>query len=122
MTRPERVAKMVQSRNARTGVRVRNSRVRQRRFHITRKQVLLIILLLFLFMGSGIGYVWSNFERTQIGYDLSQLKKQEMKLLEINRKLKVELAILKSTENLENIAVRKLGLRAPSPEQIVVLK
>ena len=34
--------------------------------------------MLFFFMGSGISYVWSNFEKTQIGYDLSQLKKEEM--------------------------------------------
>jgi cell division protein FtsL len=77
--------------------------------------------MLFLFMGSGIGYVWSNFERTQIGYDLSQLKKEEMALKEINRKLKLELATLKSPQYLETIATKKLGLRQPTLEQIIVL-
>jgi cell division protein FtsL len=72
-------------------------------------------------MGSGIGYVWSNFERTQIGYDLSQLQKEEMKLREINRKLRLELAMLKSPQNLEALATKKLGLKQPSAEQIVTL-
>ena len=121
MTRPESVSKMVKSRNAKSGVRVKNCRKKRHRFHMTRRQVFLVIFMLFLFMGSSIGYVWSNFERTQIGYDLSQLKKEEMRLREINRKLRLDLAIQKSTKNLEAIAMQKLGLRQPSPEQIIVL-
>ena len=121
MTRPEIVAKMVKSRNAKSGVRIKNSRVRSEKFQMTRRQVFLIIFMLFLFMGSGIGYVWSNFERTQIGYDLSKLKKEEMALREINRKLRLELATLKSPQYLETIATKKLGLRQPTLEQIIVL-
>jgi cell division protein FtsL len=121
MTRPERVSKMVRSRNAKTGVRIKNYRKKKRSLNMKSKQVLLIIFMLFLFMGSSIGYVWSNFERTQIGYDLSQLKKEEMRLRETNRKLRLELAILKSPQNLETLAIEKLGLKQPSPEQIIVL-
>jgi cell division protein FtsL len=121
MTRPEKLSKMMVSRNAKTGVRVRNSRLKNRRSHVTGRQVFLIILMLFFFMGSGISYVWSNFEKTQIGYDLSQLKREEMRLREINRKLRLELALLKSPQNLEPKAVKYLGLRQPTPEQIVTL-
>lgn len=92
-----------------------------RGFHITQKQIFLIIILLLLYMGSSIGYVWSNFERTQIGYGLSQMKNEEIRLLEINRKLRLDLAVSKSTRNLEALAIKKLGMKAPSPEQIVVL-
>lgn len=112
---------MVQSRNAKSGVRIKNSRVKERRFRVTRKQISLIILMLFLSMVTGIGYVWSNFERTQIGYDLSQLKKEEIRLNEVRQKLKLQLAILKSPQNLEELAVKKLGLKQPLPEQIIVL-
>lgn len=113
---------MVHSRNSKTGVRISNSRVKRHGFHVTRKQIFLIIILLFLFMGSSIGYVWSTFESTQIGYDLSQLQKEEMRLLETNQKLKLELAILKSPQNLEAIATQKLGLSQPSSKQIIVLQ
>jgi len=109
------------SRNSKTGVRLKNLRLKERQFRVTRRQVMLIILLLFFFMGSGIGYVWSNFESTQIGYDLSQLKKEEMRLREINRNLRLELALLRSPQNLEPKAVKELGLRQPTPEQIVML-
>jgi cell division protein FtsL len=121
MTRPEKVRKMMKSRNAGTGVRINNARTKSRRFHVTRRQVVLIIVMLFIFMGSSIGYVWSNFERTQIGYDLSQLYKEEMRLRETNRKLRLELAILKSPQNLEAVAITRLGLGQPSSEQIIIL-
>ena len=121
MTRPDRVSKLLGSRNAKTGIRVKNSRVNGRGFHMSPKQIFLVVLMLVLFMGSSIGYVWSNFERTQLGYDLSQLKKEEMKLREINRKLRLELAILKSPRNLEALAIKQLGLRQPSADQIIIL-
>lgn len=109
------------ARNARTGVRVNNSKVKKHTFFISTRQFFLIVVLLLAFMGSGITYVWSTFEKTQIGYALSKLQKEEMKLKETNRRLRLELAYLKSPENLEREAVNKLGLRTPTPEQIVVL-
>jgi cell division protein FtsL len=121
MTRPEKLSRMVTSRNAKTGVRLRNCRLKKQRRLVTRRQVVVIILMLFFFMGTGISYVWSNFERTQIGYDVTQLKKEEMRLREINRKLRLELALLRSPQHLESRAVNELGLKQPTPEQIVML-
>ena len=121
MTRPEKVSRMIVSRNAGTGVRQKNSRARRSRVRLKGKEVFMISLILFFLMGTGISYVWSNFEKTQIGYDLSQLKREEMRMREINRKLRLELALLKSPQNLESRAVNDLGLRQPVPEQIVVL-
>ncbi len=121
MTRPESLSKMMGSRNAANGVRMGNARSKTAKFHVTRRQVIITLLMLICFMGTGIGYVWSNFERTQIGYDLSQLSKEEMRLREINQKLKLELATLKSPRNLEQLAILKFGLRPPTPEQIILL-
>ena len=121
MTRPDSLSKMMNSRNAANGVRMTNSKSKTSKFHITRRQVIITFMMLICFMGTGIGYVWSNFERTQIGYNLSQLKKEEMRLQEINQKLKLELATLKSPRNLEHLATQQLGLSPPKPEQIVLL-
>ena len=121
MTRPDSLSKMMNSRNAASGVRMANEKSKTSKFHVTRRQVVITLMMLICFMGTGIGYVWSNFERTQIGYDLSQLKKEEMRLEEINQKLKLELATLKSPQNLERLAIQKLGLGSPKPEQIILL-
>jgi len=120
MIRVIKASEIERRRNAGTGIRVRNTRVRKARYHFTSRQILLIGLMLFVFMGSGIGYVWSNLEGTQIGYDLSRLKQEELRLKDLNSKLRLELATLKSPQYLEE-AAHALGLKAPSPRQIVVL-
>lgn len=121
MKKAEKLPRTGGLRNSKSGIRIVNSRKKDVRFQVTRRQILMIISMVFLLMGSGIGYVWSNYERTQIGYDLSELKKEEMKLLEMNRKLRLELAMRKSTQNLEELAIKKLGLRQPSSDQVIVL-
>ncbi|HEJ83924.1 MAG TPA: hypothetical protein ENO25_05090 [Desulfobacteraceae bacterium] len=120
MVRSIQPSEVEKRRNIRTGIRINNSRARRSTSHITHRQIILIIVLFVLFMGSGIGYVWSNFEGTQIGYDVSRLKQKEMELKELNRKLKVELATLKSPQNLEAAALAQ-GLKEASQEQIIIL-
>jgi len=107
-------------RNTRTGIKTDNCRVKENKFYFTNRQIILTVLMLLIFMGSGIGYVWSNYEGTQIGFDLSRLQQEELKIKELNRKLKVELATYKSPEYLEK-AAKALGLKEPSPEQTIIL-
>ena len=121
MVRPLKRSEGEKKRNSRTGIRINNSRTKRKRLHITHRQVFLIAILLFIFMGSGIGYVWSNFEGTQIGYDLSLLQQEELRLKELNQKLKLELATLTSPNNLEE-AARSLGLKEALSTQIIILQ
>ena len=120
MVRPIRPAEVEKNRNIKTGIRIKNSRIKRSRFYFSHLQIVLISIMLIVFMGSGISYVWSNFEGTQIGFDLSRLQQDELKLKELNRKLRLELATLKSPQNLED-AARALGLREALSEQIIVL-
>ncbi len=120
MVRPKKASEVESERNTRTGVRIRNARRKRGQARLTTRQIVLVTLMLLVFMGSGIGYVWSNFEGTQIGYDLSRLQQEELRLKEMNQKLRLELALLKSPQHLEE-ATRHLGLKAAPPEQIVIL-
>ena len=114
MVRPLKVSEAQGKRNAKAGVR-RNARRKGGALSLTDRQICIIAALLLIFMGSGIGYVWSNFEGTQIGYDLSRLQGGEL-----NQKLRLELATLKSPQYLEE-ATRPLGLKPALPGQIVIL-
>ena len=120
MVRPSKRSEVNHKRNSRTGIRIKNARKKRIRFYLTNRQIILITFMLAVFMGSSIGYVWSNYEGTQIGFDLSRLQEDERALLELNKKLKLELATLKSPQNLE-AAARSLGLQDASPEQIIIL-
>jgi len=108
-------------RNQGTGVRTRNTRKKDGEPRLTPRQVVLIAVLFLIFMSSGIGYVWSNFEGTQIGYDLSRLQKRERELNELHRKLKLELAFLTSPQYLETTA-RDAGLHPAEPEQVILVR
>lgn len=80
-----------------------------------------LVVMLFLFLSAGISHVWVNFKRTQMGYTLSQLKKEILQIEEYNRKLTLEIAFLRSPAHLENKAVKEFGLIHPLPEQIIFL-
>jgi len=120
MVRQMKHSEFEKKRNTKTGIRVNNAKSKKKRPGVSHRQILFITLILLLLVGSSISYVWSSFEGTQIGYNLSQLQQRELELKELNQKLKLELRTLKSAENLERRA-RRLGLRQPLPEQIVIL-
>jgi len=80
-----------------------------------------LLAMLFLFLSAAISHVWVNFKRTQIGYTLGQCRKEILQIEEYNRKLKLEIAFLRSPEVLEYKAIKEFGLRHPLPEQIIVL-
>jgi len=75
--------------------------------------------LFFIVLLAGVSHVWVNFKRTQTGYELSRLKREIAREEEYNRKLKLEMAYLKSPKHLEDKAMKELGLRHPSPKQVV---
>jgi len=121
MTRFIRSKEAAVKRNIRNGIRVNNSRSRKRHFNLTHRQIFTIAVTLIIFLCSSISYVWSNFEGTQIGYDLSRLQKKELKLKDFNQKLRLELATLKSPQYLEEVA-KSFGLKEARSDQIIVLQ
>ncbi|MFA5322303.1 MAG: cell division protein FtsL [Smithella sp.] len=67
-------------------------------------------------------YVGSHIRMTELEYGIAaELNAQEQKLEE-QKKLKLEYAMLKSPQRIENIARNKLQMSYPDNEQIIVLK
>lgn len=81
----------------------------------------LFAMISVLFLTVGVFNVWVNSERIQAGYALSGLKNKFAEIEWTNRRLKLEIALLKSPEYLEGEALLKLGLRQPLPNQVVFL-
>lgn len=80
------------------------------------------ILLVVLFVPVVLIYIWLHFQEVNLSYDIAKDQKQKRELLEINKKLRIQLANLKSPERIEGIALTKLGLRTPEKGQIEILK
>ena len=87
-----------------------------------RQRKLTTVAAIFLWLLiSGFGYVWCRVQVVELGYQLSDIHGLHTRLLNDNKKLRLELARLKAPERVERIAIQQLGLRHPSKDQIVVL-
>ena len=67
-------------------------------------------------------FVWSRLQTTYLGYQISQANNEQEQLLNLNKKLKLEVASLQSLSRIENIAKNQLGLVNPKPHQMVFMK
>ncbi|MFH1130966.1 MAG: cell division protein FtsL [Pseudomonadota bacterium] len=80
-----------------------------------------VVLLFTLFaVGTFAAFVcvWMRLQAIEYGYKLSEATKEHLELVEANRRLKVEIALLKNPNRVARIADEKLGLKTPGPEQI----
>lgn len=86
------------------------------------RAVFTLSLAVFLLVCSLIFLVWSRFQVTNVGYQISRARDEEKRLLNLNKQLKVEGASLKSLSRIESIATGQLGLTNPEPQQMVHLQ
>jgi len=83
--------------------------------------LLFFILLLFLISGS-LFYVWSRIQVIQLGYEISNALKEERALAESNKRLRLEIATLKSYTRIEKFAAEELRMTKPKPDQVIVIR
>jgi cell division protein FtsL len=81
-----------------------------------------LIILLAFFVPGVLAYIWLHVQTVQFSYDIGTAQKQKKELLETNKKLRIQLANLKSPERIERIALTQLGLKPPEKGQIEILK
>jgi cell division protein FtsL len=84
--------------------------------------VILFTLLMFLFIGGSLFYVWSRIQVIRLGYEISNALKEEKALTEVNKRLRLEIATLKSYARIEKFAVEELRMAKPKPEQVIVIR
>jgi len=89
---------------------------------VPRSGLLFFTLLMLFLIGASLFYVWSRIQVIQLGYEISNAVKQERALIETNKKLRVEIAQLKSYERIEQIAVEELKMMKPTPDQVVIIR
>jgi cell division protein FtsL len=82
----------------------------------------LFILLILFSIGGSLFYVWSRIQVIQLGYEISNALKEERALIEANKRLRLEIATLKSYARIEKFAVEELRMAKPKPEQVIVIR
>jgi cell division protein FtsL len=79
------------------------------------------VALIVMFMAELLVYSWCRVQYVQTGFEIAEAKQVRQCLVELQGKLKVEEAWLRSRERIRPIAERR-GLTVPDPSQILVLK
>ena len=73
-------------------------------------------------MMSSLFFVWSRIQVIQTGYEISDALKEGRVLDEANKKLRVQIATLKSYARIEKIAIDELKMVKPKPDQVIVIR
>ena len=81
-----------------------------------------LVVTAIIVMTTAIIYVWSHNRMTTLEYSMAAEVNKQEQLLEEQKRLKVELATLKSPKRIAAIATDKLHMIYPAQNQIVFLK
>jgi cell division protein FtsL len=82
----------------------------------------LLGLLAAALVGGLVLYAWPSLEIRQTTLAREQMSKERERLLEENRKLRLEKAALENLHRVETIARRDLGFVTPAPDKLVVVE
>jgi cell division protein FtsL len=98
-----------------------NSRLTKEVDYEHTKECLLLMILGFFCLLIFLILAWQHFKIVRYGYESEALKREWNQLADANHQLKLERAYLRSPQRIDLIAKTKLGLRAPSYDQVIVL-
>jgi cell division protein FtsL len=85
----------------------------------------LVIVALFgalALIGCFLFNVWAQHQVVSLGYEISQASQEEQNLLKENKRLRLELAALKSPGRIEKMALKELGFVNPQKEQLIIVR
>jgi len=75
-----------------------------------------------ILMVIGMGFVWCHVNSTKINYRIAQEMQRRDQLREETKRLKIEIATLKSPQRIETIARNELDMNYPAKEQVIFLR
>jgi cell division protein FtsL len=86
------------------------------------RDIWFLLLLVALLVSGLVLYAWPALQIRNTGMTAVQLSREKERLIEENRKLRLEKAALENLRRVETIATRDLGLIPPDPERSVVVE
>jgi cell division protein FtsL len=89
---------------------------------LRRPRLFPILTFVILLMCLALVFVWSRIEVVNLEYEISTKQEQVRALQQEGTRLQIEAATLSNPVRIENMARTRLGLRAPSPEQVVTVR
>jgi cell division protein FtsL len=85
------------------------------------RQLVLLLALVAALVGALVLYAWPNLQLRQADLSKERFSRQRERLLEDNRKLRLEKAALENLKRVESIATRELGMKFPAPDSVLIV-
>jgi cell division protein FtsL len=104
------------------GKPIDNSKVVRQADPRASRDIWFLLLLVALLVAGLVLYAWPALQIRNTGMTTVLHSRERERLIEENRKLRLEKAALENLRRVETIAVRDLGLLPPSPERSVVVE
>ena len=89
---------------------------------VNRNLIFVALVLALVFVACSLFYVWWHHQIISLGYEISQKSQEEQVLLKENKKLRLELAALKSPGRIESMALKELGFVNPQKEHLIIVR
>lgn len=99
-----------------------NRRVVRSRDERMSKDLLWIGGIVLVLVGLFVAYGWPRAALRDTGSTAGKLQREQEKLLEENRELRLEKAALQDLKRVETIATQSLGLNSPPPANVVIVE
>jgi cell division protein FtsL len=99
-----------------------NSQVVRERDPRAGRELWLLLLVVAAVVAGLVLYAWPSLELRQAAQARARMEKEKERLIEENRKLRLERSTLENLRRVEAIATRELGLSTPPPERVVVVE
>ena len=81
-----------------------------------------LVAVVAILVGGLVLYAWPHLQVREVDSARVRMSKDRERLVEENRKLRLEKASLQNLRRVEQIAVRDLGLRPPPAESLIVVE
>jgi cell division protein FtsL len=103
-------------------VRFDNSQIVRERDPRANRDIVWLLLGVAVLVCGAVLYAWPHLEMRQTGIATEQMQRERERLLEENRKLRLEKASLENLERVEAIATRHLHLERPAAENVYIVE
>jgi cell division protein FtsL len=88
----------------------------------TSRDLVALLLLVGILVGGLVLYAWPHFQMRQTAIATEQMQRERERLVEENRKLRLEKASLENLARVQVIAERNLGLTTPAADHLIVVE
>ncbi|BCR03955.1 cell division protein FtsL [Desulfuromonas versatilis] len=91
-------------------------------FSLSRPRILPLLVSVTAIMAVSLFFVWSRIEAVNLEYAISSHESRLRELNQESRQLRLEVASLRNPLRIEQVARKELGLRMPTPNQVIIVE